>query len=288
MAIRLGVQLFSLRDEMKADPVGALRKTLELGYRYLEPLNDQADRDPGLGCGVSDETLADLRASHGAGLCGAHMSPLSPEAVPAIAARQRALGNRNIVKGFMLCTGYDPLMRSCEELNRIGRGLVEHDMNPLLYHNHYHEFQLLDGKEVLYHIAENTDPAYLRFELDVAWAKRAGRDPLREMAYFGERLRLLHIKDFARTPVNMLTGKRALIDGETFGVVPASDDADAAGSGEIVPMGTGIMPLQAIIDKAIELDVEFAILEQGGATGDVFDNLRISLENMKKIKGVCL
>ena len=286
MTIRIGVQLFSLREEMKKDPVEALQKTLELGYRYLEPLNDQADRDPIIGCGVSAETLADLLASYDAGLCGVHMSPLSMETVPTLAMKQRALGNRNIIKGFMFWTGYDSLMRNCEEFNRIGQYLVEHDMNPLHYHNHYHEFQHLNGKEILYHIAENTDPKFLHFELDVAWAKRAGRDPVREMTYFGKRLRLLHIKDFTSNPVNMLTGKDKLIDGDTFGVVPSSGDEDATGSGEIVPMGTGIMPLQAIIDKANELGVEYAILEQGGSTGDVFENLRISFENMKKIKGL--
>ncbi len=51
-----------------------------------------------------------------------------------------------------------------------------------LYHNHYHEFQKLQDKYVLYHIMENTDPQYVDFELDTFWAHAAGRTQWRSSA----------------------------------------------------------------------------------------------------------
>ena len=34
-----GVQLYSVRDEMKADPLGTLKKIAEMGYRHVEHAN---------------------------------------------------------------------------------------------------------------------------------------------------------------------------------------------------------------------------------------------------------
>jgi len=284
MAVKLGIQLFSLRKELEKNPIETLKKTFEIGYRYLEPANGQADKDPILGCGVTAERLKDILQHYGGKICSAHLGPLSMETIPEIAKQHKALGNLNVVEAIMFYKDYDHLMRRCEEYNNIGKYLVEDGMNPLLYHNHYHEYQILGGKEILYTIMESTDPNYLHFEIDTGWVKRAGKDPVTEMRVAGKRLKTIHIKDFSRTPANLLIGKEDPISWDTFGA--NNQPGDAMMPSDFVEVGTGMMEIQAIIDAANELGVEYAILEQDDTAGDIFDSIAGSFENLKKYKGL--
>ena len=36
MALKVGIQLYSVRDEMKKDPINAIRQVAEIGYKNLE------------------------------------------------------------------------------------------------------------------------------------------------------------------------------------------------------------------------------------------------------------
>lgn len=282
--MKLGIQLFSLRNEMIKDPVKTIEKTLDMGYCYLEPANGRANEDAGIGYDVPADQLSALLKQHNGSICSAHVGPLSVEAMPAIVQYHKSVGNRNIVEAIQFYTSYDHLMRRCEEYNAIGKYLVENGMNPLLYHNHYHEFQPVAGKEILYHIMEQTDPNYVQFELDTGWVKRAGRDPLAEMDHMGSRLKTIHIKDFAHTPANLLIGKDELISWDTFGA--NHQEGDAMKPEDFVEIGTGMMNLQEIIDKANQHHVTYAILEQDDTARDIFDSIQDSLCNLKKYKGL--
>lgn len=284
MPVKLGLQLYSLRHEMAVNPLGTIRKVLEIGYRYLEPANGNAEKDPLLGCGVTVDALTEVLRPYSGHVSSSHVGPLTLQTLPEIVKTHKAAGNYNIVEAIMFYTGYDHLMRRCEEYNKIGKYLVENGMNPLLYHNHYHEYQLFNGKEVLYHLSENTDERYLQFQLDTGWVKRAGRDPLAEMDHFGNRVRLIHIKDFARKPPNLLIGKDAPISWETFGA--NHQPGDAMKPADFVEAGSGVMDLQAIIDKANTLGVAYAVLEQDDTSRDIFDSVRISYEQLRLLRGL--
>lgn len=279
MALKVGIQLYSVRDEMKKDPVGTLKKVMEIGYRHLEPANARADEDPGLGCGISADELLTLMQPYGARIGSAHLGPLTDESLPGIVQYHQRVGNKNVVVAIEFYTGYDHVMRRCEDYNRFGKYLVEQGMNPLSYHNHYHEFQLLEGKPILYHILENTDPRYVNFEVDAGWTKRAGLDPIQEMKHVGNRLRLVHIKDFSHTPPNLLTGRDELISWDTFG---ANDQpGDVMTPEDFSEIGTGMMPIQEIIDTADSLRAEAVVLEQDETAKDIFESIRISMEHFK-------
>ena len=57
MALKVGIQLYSVRDEMKKDPINAIRQVAEIGYKNLEFASSNADTDPGVGFGVSVEDI---------------------------------------------------------------------------------------------------------------------------------------------------------------------------------------------------------------------------------------
>ena len=75
----------------------------------------------------------------------------------------------------------------------------------LYLHTHSHEFKRV-GNEVLYDIlAENTDPQYLKFQVDMAWTMRAGIDPVSVLEKLGSRCDMVHQKDISKkaNPVNL-------------------------------------------------------------------------------------
>ena len=130
MALKIGLQLYSVREPMAVQPVETLQKILEAGYRYLEPANARAGQDPGIGWGLSAEKLLEILQPYGAQVSSAHVGPLDESTLPSIVEYHSTIGNRNIVQAIEFYTGYDHLMRRCEDYNRIGKYLVEHGMNP--------------------------------------------------------------------------------------------------------------------------------------------------------------
>ena len=58
MALKVGIQLYSVRTEMEKDPFEAIRKVAEIGYKNLEVANSRADEDPGVGFRASLHTTA--------------------------------------------------------------------------------------------------------------------------------------------------------------------------------------------------------------------------------------
>ena len=78
MALKVGIQLYSVRDEMKKDPINAIRQVAEIGYKNLEFASSNADTDPGVGFGVSVEDMQKLLKETGANLISGHIRRLRP------------------------------------------------------------------------------------------------------------------------------------------------------------------------------------------------------------------
>ena len=198
MAMKVGIQLYSVRDEMKKDPVNAIRQVAEIGYKNLEFASSCADTDPGVGFGVDADTMVKLLDETGAKMVSGHIRPIDENTIDAIIAYHTKIGTKYLGQSADFYTGYDHLMERCAYYNWVGEKLAAHGMQ-FLIHNHYHEFQKLNGKEILYHIMDNTDPRYVSFELDTFWAMRGGADPVEVMKRLGARLKLVHQKDFSKT-----------------------------------------------------------------------------------------
>ena len=64
------------------------------------------------------------------------------------------------------------------------------------YHNHIHEFDMVDGVLPYEELLKLTDPKKMTFELDCGWARVAGHDPIELMQKHPYRFSMLHVKDF--------------------------------------------------------------------------------------------
>ncbi len=307
--LKVGLILYSVREEMAKDPIAAVERVAGLGYKNIEVCNHNAIQDPGCGFGVEAQTLKATFDRFGSQVVSAHIFPLEKADLKGVLAYNRALGNKNIVNPMGRFTTYDDLMRQCEFFNQVGRECHENGF-AFLYHNHDHEFRTFNGKSIMDHMVENTDPDYLSLELDTFWVMRAGLNPVEMLKHFGQRVKLVHQKDFAwdsLAPINtigltpedyeMKPGESAGIDGgsdyaKNGGKFVITEDEAARAryirSTAFTEIGTGIMPIQSIIDAAnAHTAAEYIILEQDSTRMESqLASIEKSMEAFRKFSGI--
>ena len=284
--LKIGIQLFSVKNALKADPMLALRKISECGYRYIEAANHNALKDDGVGFDLSAEEFKAELEKNGLEIVGCHVYPLDTERLPKLLGYQRKLGNRQIGCAMEVYPYNDAeyLKNICAKFNEVGKICRDFGLR-YYYHNHYEEFQRfpsLGGKTVYDFIMENTDPSLVYAELDTYWAYRAGQDAVKLMEKYSDRLILLHQKDFSRTApqkLNIFDGEvnpDENITMETFGL-----HNDPLCYTEI---GDGTLPIKDILSAAEKLPLlEYVLLEQDATQLEETESIRRSMENFRKL-----
>jgi sugar phosphate isomerase/epimerase len=277
---------------MKMDPLATIKAVIKEGYRYLEVANHSADKNPGVGFEVSAREIKQVLDGEGAQIVSAHiggmtatgMLPMDEKLLGPVLEYHRQIGTKYIVHAMDFYTDRDDTLRKAEALNKAGRICAEAGMS-LLYHNHFHEFQLFDGTSVIDLLLGNTDPALVNLELDTYWAMRGGADTVAFLKKYGERVPLIHQKDYPaqyKDEINLIDKvhqSNAKVDMQYFmGVV--SDKT-------FTEIGTGIMDIQGIIDAGnTYCKSEYIILEQDYTEHDEFESIKISMQSFKKFTGI--
>lgn len=127
------------------------------------------------------------------------------------------------------------------DLNTSGEVLRQAGIQ-LLYHNHNCEFRRVGRDMTAYdYIVENTDEAYVGFELDSYWPTEAGVSAPALMKKLGTRMKLWHIND---------RGTR--VSGPSMTPILKSDSME---------LGYGNMDLKSLMEQALSVRVDAVILE---------------------------
>ena len=276
MPLAVGLQLYSVRNTLAQDPWGTLAQIAEAGFKHLEAANHNARNDAGVGFGVGAAEFRSRLDELGMSIVGCHINPLDLDILPAALDYQAELGNIQFGCDieFYPYGDIDYVMRRCEVFNEVGRLAKERGMR-FYYHNHFQEFQRFGDDFVYDLILENTDPDLVKLELDTYWMYRGGQDPIAWLEKCGDRVVLLHQKDFpadAPQPLNLYDG---VIDpNENIDRALFRDRKDTRCFTEI---GTGVLPIQAIIDAASALpSIDYLILEQDHTAMDEIESIKTS------------
>ena len=134
----------------------------------------------------------------------------------------------------------DDAMRAAEDFNKAGKVLKENGIT-LCYHNHGYEFIPYGDGTLFDYIAENTNPDYVSFELDILWAIHPGMDPAALLRKYGSRFKLMHLKDLKKG-----------VKGDYSGGTPTTND---------VAIGTGQAKFRSIIRAAQAAGVQHYFIE---------------------------
>jgi sugar phosphate isomerase/epimerase len=282
--MKVGIQLYSVRNHMEKDPIGTIRYVAEAGCRYLEVANHNADKDSGVGFGVGAKEIKKVLEGTGARIVSAHISPLNTAILKPVLEYYAELGSAFMVAPMDFFKDKADALAKCGVYNELA-GLCAGAGIEFLYHNHFHEFQIFDNKTIFDLIMENTDPALVGVELDTYWAVRGGQDPIKLLTKYGERIRLIHQKDFPaawRDKINLIDSvnkNKVAVDRNYFmGVVFPETFTE---------IGAGILPIQAIIKTGNQGGkTDYIVLEQDFSQHDEYESIRISMENFKKFTGI--
>ena len=186
MPAPIALQLYTVREAMSQGFEPIVRKVAEIGYVGVEPAGFP---------GTTPEAAAKLFQSLGLQVPSAHMGlPLGDQQKRTLDVMQ-TLGCKRMVNGMGpdQFKTVDLIRRTCDTLNEAdavarARGMV------FCYHNHWWEFEKLDGRLVFDIMLERLAPTVL-FEIDTYWVKTGGSDPAAEVRKAAQRAPLLHIKD---------------------------------------------------------------------------------------------
>lgn len=234
-----GAQLFTIRDALAADPDAALGSLAAAGVREVElyGLTGAAEI-----FGMPLLAFRTLLDRHGLAMTCTHINADNID-VPAIGSAARVLGIDTVIlalaPGFMQ-TGPGGLRlqgpQSIEEMDRLadlfntlGRQFRSQGLM-FAYHNHHVEFFEVAGEIPYHYIMANTDPQFVRCELDIGWLALAGVDYLEVLDDFGNRTVSCHLKDF--------NGQR-----------PADMGDFLQAAGNLVPPGSGMVDFHAVLER---------------------------------------
>lgn len=119
---------------------------------------------------------------------------------------------------------FEEAKKAVEDFNMIGKVLKENGIT-FCYHNHGYEFQPYENGTLFDFIVQNTNPEYVSFEIDILWAFHGGTEPVALMKKYGNRFKLVHLKDLRKGVKGDLTGGTPLIND----VVLGTGQVDVAG-----------------------------------------------------------
>jgi sugar phosphate isomerase/epimerase len=228
---RVGLMLYTVRDECARDFEGTLRAVAEIGYEGVE-LFDLHGHGVAEVHGWLDELGLEVAGRH------ASLAALESD-LPQLAADAEVLGSRRVVLSWIEPpASVEAAHAVTEQIARVAGEAAELGLE-LGFHNHDGELRTLEhGRRLFDDLLEL--PIF--FELDLGWAWWAGVDPVDLLDLARSRVPLVHVKDFP------LQGER------TF-----------------CPVGDGNVGYERVAPAAVARGIEWLLVEQDETDGPSLD-----------------
>lgn len=200
----VGIQLYSVRDEMKADPLGTLKQVAQMGYKHVEHANYVDRKFYGWSPTEFKKVLGDLGLSMPSGhtvLAPKHWDSSKKDFTDAwkyTVEDAATLGQNYVISPWLdqsLRNTKDDLLRSMEMFNKSGELCKKSGMK-FGYHNHDFEFSQKFDNETVYDIMlKNTDGNLVMQQLDIGNLYNGGANASEIVKKYPGRFESLHVKD---------------------------------------------------------------------------------------------
>jgi len=191
--VPIGLELYSVREDLAKDVAGTVRQVAQMGYQCVEFYAPYYKWTPGEAKKVRREM------DHlGVRCYSTHNDPdsFTPEGIGKAMELNHILGTRYIV---MASAGevstVDGWKRVAETLNKANHTMAAHGLHAG-YHNHDLEWKPVDGQKPMEILAANTDKSIM-LQLDVGTCLEAGSDPVVWIRSNPGRIRSLHLKNWS-------------------------------------------------------------------------------------------
>lgn len=199
----IGLQLYSVRDDMKKDVKGTVAKVGAMGFKFVEA----AGFKDGKFYGMDPIAFRNLCNRNGLQFLGSHAGRDMPDAAhwneamawwDACIDAHAAAGVKWIVQPWMTKEGYqslEGLKNYMKYFNAVGEKCKAKGIR-FGYHNHAKEFTtVFEGKPLYDWMLELADPNKMMFQMDLYWVTKGGKNPVDYFNKYPKRFFLWHIKD---------------------------------------------------------------------------------------------
>ena len=191
--IPIGLELYSVRDQLKKDLMGTVASVAKMGYECVEFFAPYFDWTADYAKQVRKQ-LDDLKircySTHN------DLNSLTGNGIDKGVELNKTIGSRYLVVASPgKVTSLDGWKGLADKLNTLNQALQGHDLHAG-YHNHVDEWKPIDGKVPMEVIAENTDKSVM-LQLDVGHCLAGGGNPVAWINSHPGRTRSLHLKDWS-------------------------------------------------------------------------------------------
>jgi sugar phosphate isomerase/epimerase len=246
---KLGLQLYTVRDEVEKDILGTIRLVGKMGYEGIEFAGGARSKaapyeinnvvsEVGLEIAGAVFTLDELETDF-QGVLNFSLEIHSQAVIlPWIPLPRRSV------------EGYVSIAQAC---NAWGKQSGEAGIS-FLYHVHGYEFTPVGGKTVIELLADEFDPRYVNLETDVYWVEVGGADSVQFMRHYGARSPYIHFKDMKDKTTH--------------------EDAE---------VGDGVLDMKTIAQIGYANRARWFIVEQEQFTKPTLESAQISCRNLRQI-----
>ena len=255
---RIGIQLYSIKDELAKDFTGSLKKLSEMGYSMVEPYGFTTDDF----FGHTMVELSNIVKDMGMSISGSHIwsgisvnDPTDKEwdFWKKVSGYVKSGGGTWAVQSSL------PQVETLDDLKRVvyyfnrAAGICKQEGIKFAFHNHTEVFSMVEGELILDYLVKNTDPQLVFFQLDLGHTVNGGGDCVRIIRDFPKRIVLWHASDF-----------------------------DAA-TRKYTDVGKGSVPYPSLFEMAQSSGLEQLIVEQE-TQGNIFASCKADFDYLKQFK----
>jgi sugar phosphate isomerase/epimerase len=248
---RVGIQLYSLRDDARRDLERTIADIAAIGYKDVELLGSMNN------FGMPPARLRALLDQNGLRAPSTHVSGNALNDLDRQLDDALALGHEYVIVASLPITGQrtpDEYRRWADRLNEAGKRARERKVW-IGFHNHANDFERADGVIPYDVLMDRTDATLLRMQLDTGNLAMAGHDPHEYMRRYGARYWSFHIKDVAN--------------------LSAAHDTE---------LGKGVLDFKRLLASIDRIDEKHLFVEQETYPGTPLESMKRDFEYISRVE----
>ena len=209
---KIGVQLYTVRSQMKASVEKTLAEVAAIGYQEVE-FAGYFNRPP--------RAIRELLKRNGLQAPAAHIGiDLLRGPWNRTLDDSSEMGHKYLVVAWLDAKDREnvaAIKKTADLFNKAAEDAKRYKIR-LAYHNHEFEFKEVEGRRMYDLLLEHTDPKLVQMEMDLYWIIKGGGDPAAYFARWPERFPMVHVKDSGPPPDRAMTevGSGVINWGEIF------------------------------------------------------------------------
>ncbi|TDO19706.1 sugar phosphate isomerase/epimerase family protein [Pedobacter duraquae] len=261
---QIGIQLFTLREQLLKDVQGTIAQVARIGYQQVETFYGYAGTNAakefwGLDAKAFKSLLDANHLSSPAGHYNTtvFLSDGTEEVLKAQIETAAIVGQKYFIipalpTNIRQAGTLDDYKKMAVRFNRAAELCKAHGLK-LAYHNHNFEFNDQGNGATGYQVLlKETDPAMVSFELDLFWAVNAGLNPVQMFKENPGRFKMWHVKDMDKADKKVYT-----------------------------EVGTGSIDFKSIFANAKLSGMEYLFIEQDVIKIDPYQSITQSIDYVK-------